>query len=116
MSEYLVEQLRARADCIRATSFVHISEKDAREFADLFDQAAEALSPQKDEAEQPMAMPKGGFTDEQIMASNYASILANPSKLGYRVSSDHLRWCYELIRKIPQGIGAGGIGAGTLRT
>ncbi|MGW1422732.1 hypothetical protein ACWAT4_21760 [Bradyrhizobium manausense] len=32
--------LRARADCIRATNFVHIGEQDARDFAELFDKAA----------------------------------------------------------------------------
>ncbi len=36
----LLDQLRARADCIRATNFVHISEQDARDFAEIFDRAA----------------------------------------------------------------------------
>ena len=40
----LVNQLRARAECIRTTHFVHISEQDAREFADLFDQAAGVIA------------------------------------------------------------------------
>lgn len=39
----LVNQLRARSECIRATHFVHISEQDAREFADLFERAAKEL-------------------------------------------------------------------------
>jgi hypothetical protein len=39
----LVNQLRARAECIRATHFVHISEQDAREFAELFDEAAKVI-------------------------------------------------------------------------
>jgi hypothetical protein len=47
----LVNQLRARAECIRATNFVHISEQDAREFADLFDQAANELEYHENHAE-----------------------------------------------------------------
>lgn len=42
-------------------------------------------------------MPKGGYTDQEIMDSNYAGILEKPSKLGYRVSREHLQWCYEQI-------------------
>jgi hypothetical protein len=43
MMTALTEQLRARAACIRATPFQHIGEKDAREFADLFDKAAQEI-------------------------------------------------------------------------
>lgn len=42
-------------------------------------------------------MPKGGYRDDQIMQSNYAGILKEPAKLGYRVSREHLQWCYEQI-------------------
>lgn len=77
---------------------------DALDFIELASVPHRENATDPDEAEQPM--PKGGFTDTQIMETNYAAICNKPSKLGYRVSSDHLRWCYELIRKIPQGIGA----------
>ncbi|WP_293880512.1 hypothetical protein [Sphingomonas sp.] len=39
-----VHMLRARAECIRATNFVHIGEQDARDFARLFDEAAAIIN------------------------------------------------------------------------
>lgn len=42
MSDFTA-MLRARANCIRATNFVHIGEQDARDFAKLFDEAAEII-------------------------------------------------------------------------
>lgn len=41
---HLTEQLRARADCIRATDFTHISQSDARDFPDLFDQSVAEIA------------------------------------------------------------------------